>query len=123
MESIWELLEKALESLEGPFRASGVLKRLASGSNHLEVVSGVHAGFGMGIQKGSALPPTPCFALQRLLKDPCYPMGWSRIHQIWKLFFIARVPSGIMTNLRRQVGSFLEKMNLEPQLRPVTFQN
>ena len=90
VEPIWELLEKALESLEGPFRASGVLKGLASGSNHLEVVSGVHAGFGMGIQKGSALPPTPCFALQRLLKDPCYPMVWSRIHQICKLFFITR---------------------------------
>ena len=49
MEPIWELLESPLESLEGPFGASGVLRVLASASNHLEVVSGVHAGFGMGI--------------------------------------------------------------------------
>ena len=66
VEPIWELLESPLESLEGPFGASGVLKSLASASNHPEVVSCVHAGFGMCIQKGFALSPTLCFALQRL---------------------------------------------------------
>ena len=38
-------------------------------------------------------------------------------------FFITRPPSRIMTNPRRRVGSFLENMNLEPQLGPITFQN
>ena len=39
------------------------------------------------------------------------------------LFFIARAPSRIMTNPRRWVGSFLENMNVEPHLEPITFQN
>ena len=39
------------------------------------------------------------------------------------IFFIALAPSRVMTNPSRRVGSFLENMNLEPQLGPVTFQN
>ena len=38
-------------------------------------------------------------------------------------FFIAQAPSRITTNPRGRVGSFLENMNLEPQLGPVNIQN